>query len=112
MDFVLPPLCYEYFNDISYCEIMRKMKLILVWQENLLSFWVTLGCLVTGVTLLVLPTMFLIQWACRLLIWIGLGKYRVQLHDRFVLNDSNYYDVTCMNTCRTMDSPVQCMLFS
>ena len=41
----------------------------------MLSFWITLSCLVIGIVLLILPTVFLIHWGCRIFIWVCLGPW-------------------------------------
>ncbi len=63
---------------------MRYVKKILTWEEGMLSFWVTLPCLVIGIVLLILPTVFLIHWICRIFIWLCFGPWLRIYYEFFV----------------------------
>jgi hypothetical protein len=51
----------------------------------MISFWVTLPCIIIGIVLLILPTVFLIHWICRLLIWVCLGPWLRMYYEFFVI---------------------------
>lgn len=60
----------------------------------MLSFWITLPCIVIGIALLILPSVFLIHWLCRLFIWICLGPWLRLYYEVFVVDHSSpmYFD--------------------
>jgi len=58
-----------------YCTVLRRIKSVATWEENMLSFWVTLPCLVIGTVLLIIPSVFIIHWLCRIFIWVCLGPW-------------------------------------
>lgn len=61
----------------------------MTWEEATISFWITLPCLVIGLILLVIPTVFLIHWVCRLFIWICLGPWLRIYYELFVFENHN-----------------------
>mmetsp|Transcript_8761 Transcript_8761/g.16537 ORF Transcript_8761/g.16537 Transcript_8761/m.16537 type:complete len:1050 (+) Transcript_8761:126-3275(+) len=65
----------------GYCATLRQIRSVTSWEESIISFWVTLFCIITGVVLLILPTVFLLQWMCRLVIWLGLGPWARLYYD-------------------------------
>ena len=60
------------------------------------SFWVTFPCIIIGMILLILPTTFLLQWVCRLLIWVFLGPwYRIYCELFYKQASSLYMQSDC-----------------
>ena len=53
----------------------RLLKSIVTWESSTISFAITSGSLVIALILSILPTAWLIQWACRILIHVGLGPH-------------------------------------
>jgi len=53
----------------------RLLKSIVTWESSTISFAITAGSLVVALILSVLPTAWLIQWVCRILIHVGLGPH-------------------------------------
>jgi len=53
----------------------RLLKSIVTWESSTISFAITAGSLVIALILSILPTAWLIQWACRILIHVGLGPH-------------------------------------
>lgn len=68
---------------------MRHIKKVTTWEEGMLSFWITLPCLVIGIVLLILPTVFLLHWICRLFIWICLGPW-LRIYCEFFVFEQNH----------------------
>lgn len=54
---------------LRYC---RFMKIILTWEEGILSFWITATFLVVGLVSLMLPWSFILLWTGRIM-----GKYAI-----------------------------------
>ncbi len=61
----------------------------MTWEEATISFWITLPCIVIGLILLVIPTVYLIHWVCRLFIWICLGPWLRIYYELFVFENHN-----------------------
>jgi len=53
----------------------RLLKSIVTWESSTISFAITAGSLVIALILSILPTAWLIQWTCRILIHVGLGPH-------------------------------------
>lgn len=70
---------------------MRNIKKLTTWEDGMLSFWITFPCIVIGIVLLILPTVFLIHWSCRLFIWIFLGPWRRTYYEikKFIAKRNN-----------------------
>jgi len=54
---------------------MRFIKIILTWEEGMISFWITAGFLGAGFVSLILPWAFILTWTSRLLVWGLLGPH-------------------------------------
>ena len=57
------------------CKQLRMVKIVLTWEENYLSFWITAAFLVTGLVSLVLPWAFILLWTGRLVVWGLFGPH-------------------------------------
>ena len=51
------------------CQYLRHVKHVLIWEDSVMAFWTTIGCLVLSFLCLFVPWFFLIQWTARLIIW-------------------------------------------
>jgi len=60
----------------SYCSSLEWVKAITTWEQSILSFWITLACLILGLLLLILPTAYILQCICRTFIFAFLGPWR------------------------------------
>eukprot|EP00977_Amphora_coffeiformis_P009088 scaffold2069_cov187-Amphora_coffeaeformis.AAC.5 len=58
-----------------YCGYFRFIKIILTWEESIVSFWITACFLVAGLVSLILPWAFLLTWISRLVVWCCLGPH-------------------------------------
>lgn len=78
----------------TYCGYLRGIKKVTTWEDGMLSFWITLPCIIIGIMLLILPTIFLIHWTCRLFIWICLGPWLRLYSELFIIehNDPLHFD--------------------
>jgi hypothetical protein len=55
------------------CKFFRLIKIIVTWEEGVVSFWITAGFLLAGIVSLLLPWTFLLTWTGRLIVWGLLG---------------------------------------
>ena len=58
-----------------YCGYMRFVKVIVTWEESMMSFWITAVFLITGLTTMLLPWRFILTWTGRLVVWCLLGPH-------------------------------------
>ena len=68
-----------------YCRYFRFMKIILTWEESIVSFWITACFLVAGLVSLVLPWAFILTWLSRIVVWCFLGPH-MKIVDAYLLN--------------------------
>jgi hypothetical protein len=72
----LKPILFPIQQNLSIlCEVLRLIKNIVIWEECYYSFWVTLTCIVLGVTCLFIPWRFCILWSSRILVWVLFGPW-------------------------------------
>jgi hypothetical protein len=57
------------------CKKFRLAKVILTWEESVVSFWVTAGFLSAGLVALVLPWGFILTWIGRIFVYGFLGPH-------------------------------------
>jgi len=65
------------------CKKFRFMKIILTWEESIISFFVTATFLSSGLVALVLPWGFILTWTGRIVVWGFLGPH-MKLVDLFL----------------------------
>lgn len=58
-----------------YCQYFRFIKIILTWEESIVSFWITACFLVAGLVSLILPWAFILAWLGRIVVWCCLGPH-------------------------------------
>jgi hypothetical protein len=58
-----------------YCRYCRFIKIIVTWEESVVSFWITACFLTAGLVSLLLPWAFILLWAGRILVWGLLGPH-------------------------------------
>ena len=58
-----------------YCGYMRFVKVIVSWEESMISFWITAVFLIAGITTMLLPWRFILTWTGRLVVWCFLGPH-------------------------------------
>jgi len=71
-----------------YCATLRHLKAVTSWEEPIIAFWVTLPCIILGVVLMVLPTVWLIHWALRIIIYTCFGPW-IRIYCEFILAQSD-----------------------
>jgi hypothetical protein len=71
-----------------YCGYCRYVKIIVTWEESILSFWITAIFLAAGLVSLLLPWGFILTWTSRLFVW-GLFGPHMLIVDVFLNNDSD-----------------------
>jgi len=64
---------------------LRFIKMIVTWDESVLSFWITLLFLITGIVSLLLPWRFILAWTARSIAW-GLFGPHMKLVDQYFNN--------------------------
>jgi len=73
---VLAPGLYPLQGRLrGYCRQLELIKAIVTWEEPLLSFWLTLFCLVIGILLWALPMAYILQCTLRTLVFVVLGPW-------------------------------------
>lgn len=70
------------------CDSIRRICSVLKWEDSLLSFKITLICLLAGIVLLVLPWELMFYWVCRISVWTFLGPWMKLVDIYIVKNDS------------------------
>eukprot|EP00536_Pseudo-nitzschia_multiseries_P001620 jgi/Psemu1/294478/fgenesh1_pm.21_\ len=65
------------------CKKFRFIKIILTWEESIVSFFVTATFLSAGLVALVLPWGFILTWVGRIIVWGFLGPH-MKLVDIFL----------------------------
>jgi len=58
-----------------YCGYLRFIKIIITWEESVVSFWITAGFLASGLVTMALPWRFILTWTCRVFVWGLLGPH-------------------------------------
>lgn len=58
-----------------YCGYLRFIKIIVTWEESVVSFWITAGFLASGLVTMFLPWRFILLWTSRCLVWGLLGPH-------------------------------------
>lgn len=68
------------------CLKFRLIKIIVTWEESIMSFWITACCLAGGIVSLFLPWSFIIPWTSRFFVYGLLGPHMklvdLWLHDQ------------------------------
>ncbi|KAG7365165.1 C2 domain containing protein [Nitzschia inconspicua] len=57
------------------CKKFRLVKIILTWEESVISFWVTSSFLCAGLVALILPWGFILTWLGRIVVYGFLGPH-------------------------------------
>lgn len=57
------------------CRFLRFIKIVVTWEESLLSFWITACFLSGGLASLLLPWKFILYWVSRLVVYGILGPH-------------------------------------
>lgn len=58
-----------------YCEYLRFVKIIVTWEESVVSFWITAIFLGSGLVSMMLPWTFILKWTGRIVVWGFLGPH-------------------------------------
>lgn len=58
-----------------YCRHLRFIKIIITWEESVVSFWITAIFLAGGIITMFLPLRFICLWSGRILVWGCLGPH-------------------------------------
>mmetsp|Transcript_37634 Transcript_37634/g.82419 ORF Transcript_37634/g.82419 Transcript_37634/m.82419 type:complete len:1040 (+) Transcript_37634:105-3224(+) len=72
------------------CNLLRRLNCVITWEDSYTSFWFTATCIGLGVCLFILPTMLLLHWLFRILVW-GLGPW-MKFLDLFLVSSVAYED--------------------
>jgi hypothetical protein len=59
----------------SVCKFFRFVKIIVTWEESVVSFWITAGFLSAGILALLLPWPFILKWTGRIVVWGFFGPH-------------------------------------
>lgn len=74
-----------YIGD--FLQYARFLKIILCWEESIVSFWITAVLLAVGLASLLLPWSFILTWSGRLFIW-GLFGPHMKIVDLLLRSNS------------------------
>lgn len=74
----------------QYCRYMRVVKIIVTWEEGVISFWITASFLAAGIVGLLLPWEFLLTWSMKLIVYGLLGPHMMLVDS--CLNSSSHDD--------------------
>lgn len=58
-----------------YCGYFRFIKVIVTWEESVVSFWITAGFLAGGIVTMLLPWKLILTWTGRVVVWGFLGPH-------------------------------------
>jgi hypothetical protein len=83
------------------CKFFRLIKIIVTWEESVVSFWMTAGFLLAGIVSLLLPWTFLLTWTGRLIVW-GLFGPHMKVVD-LTLRANKKHDATLRNLIENFD---------
>ena len=85
-----PPIFLAVISGI--CRYLRFVKIIMTWEESIVSFWITAVFLAAGLVSLILPWCFILTWTGRTVMW-GLFGPHMKLVDLYLQeryrNDEN-----------------------
>ncbi|KAI2512699.1 Protein kinase C conserved region 2 [Fragilaria crotonensis] len=59
----------------SVCQFFRQVKIILLWEESILSFWISALFLGAGLVSLLLPWVFILTWTGRIVVYGLFGPH-------------------------------------
>ena len=57
------------------CRFFRFLKIILTWEESIVSFWITAAFVASGLIALLLPWAFILTWTSRIVVWGFFGPH-------------------------------------
>jgi hypothetical protein len=69
--------------ETGICRKFRFFKMIMTWEESIVSFWITAGFLAAGLVSLLLPWAFILTWVGRMAVW-GLFGPHMKFVDLFL----------------------------
>jgi len=108
----MKPFLFPVQNQLGgICSTLRNIKAIASWEESILSFWITLSTLAIGITMIMLPTMWILKWIFKIAIWVFLGPwmriYRdvIMMDGKAVMDFKDKYERT-MYTAKAMESVI------
>jgi hypothetical protein len=67
----------------KYCHYMRVVKILVTWEEGVISFWITAGFLVAGLVSLLLPWEFILTWSSKIIVYGLLGPHMMVVDSCF-----------------------------
>jgi hypothetical protein len=76
--------------ETGICRKFRFFKMIMTWEESIVSFWITAGFLGAGLVSLLLPWAFILTWVGRLTVW-GLFGPHMKFVDLFLQAQTEKY---------------------
>ena len=79
-----------------FCKKCRLFKIIVTWEESVVSFWITAGFLAAGLIALFLPWGFILTWLGRILVWGLLGPHMMLVDLILTANRKNDSKVRSM----------------
>lgn len=59
----------------AVCRSFRFVKIILTWEESIVSFWITAIFAASGLISLLLPWAFILTWTSRIVVWGFFGPH-------------------------------------
>jgi hypothetical protein len=66
------------------CKFFRFIRIIALWEESIVSFWVSAAFFLSGIVTLVLPWRFILLWGGRFVVWGFFGPH-MKLVDMFLM---------------------------
>lgn len=81
------------------CKFFRYIRIVALWEESILSFWITAAFFVSGILTLVLPWRFILLWSGRCIVW-GLFGPHMKLVDLFLMPEEGNNKVLRKNADR------------
>mmetsp|Transcript_27095 Transcript_27095/g.30920 ORF Transcript_27095/g.30920 Transcript_27095/m.30920 type:complete len:1030 (-) Transcript_27095:480-3569(-) len=59
----------------TVCNFFRFIKIIVTWEESVVSFWITAVFLAAGILTLILPWKFILKWTSRIVVYGFFGPH-------------------------------------
>eukprot|EP00980_Cylindrotheca_fusiformis_P026175 scaffold15497_cov117-Cylindrotheca_fusiformis.AAC.2 len=81
------------------CRFFRFIRLVALWEESILSFWVTVAFFASGVLTMMLPWRFILLWTGRCIVWGMFGPH-MKLVDFFMIPEEGKEKVLIKNADR------------
>ncbi|CAJ1937033.1 unnamed protein product [Cylindrotheca closterium] len=71
------------------CTWIRCIRIVTLWEESILSFWITAAFFVSGVVSMILPWKFILLWSARITVWGFFGPHMKVIDTFFQLEEES-----------------------